>query len=205
VTAYLIDVFNPTGTRLRTIMAKRGRKRHNVEREPNGRALRTIPEPADSVAIEARAKVLTAHWGISAKDAKEAAKQPLTSTFIGLLYYTKQISKVQYEASQSFLALLNKERKRTSSALAHYEAAEGSGPMLSQDDIDTRNRATAAKYQALQKAIQDAQNYQRGNLWAAIQYCVVDNNGFEHMIGDLRLALNAVDQFFNGVRARRAA
>jgi len=195
-------------------MAKRGPKRKNVAREPNGRALRTIPEPADEVAIAARAKTLMAHWkikddapdyGAKVKEAKEAARQPLTGTFIGLLYFNKEISKIQYEASQTFLTLTNQERKRTNSALAHYEASETLSELRSQEDIDASNRALQARYIAMQKAIQEAQNYQRGNLWAALQFCVVDNRGFEHMIGDLRLALNALDLFFNGVRARRAA
>lgn len=186
-------------------MAKRGPKRKNVPREPNGRALRTIPETMDDVALDARAKSLVAHWGIPAKDAKEAARQPLTSTFVGLLYFTKEITKIQYEASQTFLTLTNQERKRTNSALAHYEASETLSEYQPPEAIDARNRATAARYAAMQKAIQAAQNYQRGNLWAALQYCVCDNNGHERMIGDLRLALNALDLFFNGVRANRAA
>lgn len=186
-------------------MAKRGPKRKNVAREPNGRAVRSTQEPADSVAISARAKMLEQQWGIDPKHSKEAARQPLTGTFVGTLYFTKQISRIQYDASQSFLTLLNKERKRTNSALAHYEASETLSELRSQDDIDASNRALAARYSDMQRAIQAAQNYQRGNLWAALQFCVTENNGFDHMIGDLREALNALDHFFNGVRARKAA
>lgn len=186
-------------------MAKRGPKRKNVAREPNGRALRTIPEPADEVALSARAKMLCQQWGIKDTEAKVLAKDPFSSTFVGTLQRLGQITKIQYDASQTFLTLTNQERKRTNSALAHYEASETLSELRSQEDIDASNRALQARYIAMQKAIQEAQNYQRGNLWAALQFCVVDNRGFEHMIGDLRLALNALDLFFNGVRARRAA
>ncbi len=182
-------------------MAKRGRKRiEGIARQPNGQPSRSKAEPIDTVALDARVRMLKDKWRVGKDDAKE----PLLSTFVGRLYFTKQISKVQYEASQSYLTLSNREQKRIASGDAHYEHGETIAPIRSQDEIDEANRTLKDRYAAFQRAIQVAQNQSRGNLWAALQYCK-STNDHDHMVGDMRLALNAADLFFNGARSKKAA
>lgn len=205
-------------------MAKRGPKRKPVPREPNGRAMRS--EPADRLALETRARHLMDRWGICDKIkvdiadletgeltkqeqivpiSRQAATNPLLSTFVGTLYYTKDISQVQYEASQTYIKMVNQERKRIASKDTHYEPPESLSEAKSQDEMDTASRAQAERYGELQKAIQAAQNHHRGNLWTALSHCVLRDEPLHHMVGDLRLALNAVDHFVNPERVKKAA
>ena len=59
---------------------------------------------------------------------------------------------------------------------------------------------------AAEAAIQTAQNIigLHGNLYAAISLCVVGEVDLHHMVGDVRLALNALARHY-GLGNRRAA
>ena len=206
------------------------KKRKNGPREPNGRLSRAKDpqraammreEPADQLALDVRAKHLALHWGIGTKGEvidehgeikdgivpmpRQQARNPLYGTFYGLLYQTKELSREQYETCQRILDLHNLEMKRIGADNAIYERLGFQSGILTQDELDKRQRAISAKWGQLKQAIQAEQNYQRGNLWAALQYCLFENQSFTHMVGDLRLALNAGGRFFGVGQKRKAA
>lgn len=212
-----------------------GRKKHKGPREANGRlsrakepalALASRPEPADHLALDIKARHLMQQWGIGRNievevvDPKtgeltkeiqlvpitrQAARNPLYGTFCGLLYQTKELSREQYDSGQRILDLRNLEMKRIGSESAIYERLGFQSGVLSQDELDKRQRAISAKWGELKHCIQEAQNQHRGNLWAALQYCLFEDQAFPHMIGDLRLALNVGTRFFGIGQRRKAA
>ena len=189
-----------------------GRKKKNGPREANGRLTRAM-NPTKPKTIEAenesplalRAKV----FGLTPAEARDQK----AGSFIGRLQIVHQrdkndqsgISQEQYDAAIRFLELRNQFHKQIGSADAIYERAEGSLSMMTEDERQDQWAKIKARWHDVTRCIQDAQNQTRGNLWAALDYCVVRNESCGHMIGDLRLALNALAKFFERGRVRKAA
>jgi len=211
-------------------MAKR-RTNYKGPRQPDGkpsrakdpsRAAMMREEPADQLALDVRAKHLAVKWGIGTKAEvadefgeikdviipipRQQARNPLYGTFHGLLYQTKELSREQFDTCQRILDLHNLEMKRIGADNAIYERLGFQSGFLSQDELDQRQRAISAKWGQLKTMIQAAQNeHRQGNLWAALQFCLFDDQAFTHMVGDLRLALNAGARFFGVSQKRKAA
>ncbi|MBB5074526.1 hypothetical protein HNQ69_001678, partial [Bartonella callosciuri] len=52
-------------------------------------------------------------------------------------------------------------------------------------------------YQAVQETIKEAQClYRQYNLYAAIQYLVIEDQTFPHLVSSLRVVLNALQKYF---------
>lgn len=189
------------------------KKRKNGPREKNGRISRAKnpgmnetqrAEPADEMTLEIRAKHLAAQWGVKVASMQEA-RNPMLGTFIGVLHVRKELSREQYDAGQRVLDLRNLEMKRIACENAIYERFGFSSGVLSPEQFDERQRAISAVWGDFKRSIQSAQNEHRGNLWAALQYCLYEDQSFPHMIGDLRLALNVAHRFFSTAQKRKAA
>lgn len=175
---------------------KRGRKRMlNVPREPNGRPSRSgiDHKPADVVAIEARMK----HWGIT----KERARDQKAGSYIGYLSILGKrdgLSADQYDAAVQYRALYESHQRALKAPGAQYDRqiAIPSGDEPSEWYIGWC-RETVERFRACRDAIQEAQNSNRhGNLWAALDYCIIRDERHGHMVGDLRIACNALARFF---------
>ena len=188
-------------------MARRGRKRtEHVAREPNGRISRSLREPADWVALEARAR----HLGIVVNnDTKytelvDKVKDQKLSTFVGYLAHLGKrrkadgISEEQENAANDYLALYHRFQRAIKSPGALYDP----GLAFTPDDTDGSEayakwcEATIDRLEAAKRAVQDKQNYSRGNLYGALDYCVIRDEWHWHMVGNLREALNALAHFF---------
>lgn len=189
------------------------KKRKSGPREKNGRISRAKEprmnetpreEPADELALGIRAKHLAEQWGVNVTSMQEA-RNPLYSTFVGILYTKRELSREQYDAGQRVLDLRNLEMKRIACENAIYERFGFSSGILSPEQFNERQRAISAVWGDFKRSIQTAQNEHRGNLWAALQYCLYEDQSFTHMIGDLRLALNVAHRFFSTAQRRKAA
>ncbi|WP_162651565.1 hypothetical protein [Lentilitoribacter sp. Alg239-R112] len=204
-----------------SVAAKRRRKRgrpraENVHREPNGRVSRaknpdnTTYRPQDPIdAMVARLRAIG--WNEKPKKVQEyAMKDPRISSYVGRLvinYETQHMHPAppadiinidQFNASQKYLQIRNAYHRAIGSPGAYYE--DGIGVELTEDEKADSVARAKARWLGVQKAIQEANNMHHGsNLYAAIQIIVVEDQVMPHLIGDLRLALNALDNHFKGV------
>lgn len=175
--------------------AKRGRKKVlYVAREPNGRISRSGKhhEPADVVALEARRRM----YGLSAEEAKDQK----AGSFIGYLNLIGRqdgISDAQYEAGVNFLSLYHAYQRALQSPGRVVEGGSGVPSGEITEAYEEWARDTIEAYDRCRKAIEEAQYAARGsNLWAALDYCIIRDERHYHMLGDLRLLLNALAKHF---------
>ena len=190
---------------MKALSRKRGRpKAKNVIREPNGRISRA-KEPPSKLALEARARMT----GLSI----ERAHDQQAGQWLGRLHMTYQtwhrqdrskdnpqppmsISTGQYHALLSFQTMHNNYLKAVGAPGAIYD---GGGQGLGDEDAaETWARFTKQKYEGARHVIQEAQNGCPGNLWAALDHCVIQEQQMPHMIGDLRVLANALVVHFSG-------
>ncbi|WP_317992685.1 hypothetical protein [Bartonella gliris] len=170
--------------------AKRGRPRINgCAREPNGRISRakTPRGPVDQLAIEMRAK----RFGLTIQD----AKNPLAATYIGRLYLQGEINQDQYDAAQKYLEVKN-----------NYLCAKGL-PNAIYDNFTPSSNEEAQKrwiertthcYEVTKEAIKEAQHlYRQYNLYAALQYLVIEDQSLTHLVSSLRIVLNVLHKHFS--------
>jgi len=177
--------------------ARRGRPLTlNVAREPNGWISRrtTLQEPANRLALAVRARKL----GVGVEEARD----PRLATYIGRLAILGAekgaggISGAQYDAAQTFLEVRNHYQWAISSPDAIWEERAQRTFGETEDETTRRN---IARYEAICKSLQEAQNtspYE--NIGAALQYIVIEDRELPHMLGTLRLALNALARHFYG-------
>lgn len=197
-------------SRAEKLRSKRDRQRgrpikEGVARTDSGRVSRSRKpaDPADKVARDARMKI----FGVTAKHASTSE----ASTFMGRLSLLGTqgggISVDQYEALKRFAD--DRERYMMSVEAPDSLRSKGGGGMPSMDDQQDAEWKTRIKrvYLAARDAIQRHQNENPGaNLWAAVQFIVIDNLDFSHMIGDLRLLGNALQRHYQGLdRMRKSA
>lgn len=182
-------------TRAAKLKAKRGRPRmENAAREPNGRISRSGIDhgPADVVALDARRR----HLGLT----KDQAKDQKAGTFIGylnLLGPTDGLSNAQYEGAINYINLREAYLRAINAPGRVVDGAAGIPTTEITEAYEDWVRGTKETYTACRDAIQEAQNEHRGcNLWAALDYCIHQDQRVNHMIGDLRLLTNALARFF---------
>ncbi|WP_412058233.1 hypothetical protein [Bartonella sp. DGB2] len=178
----------------------RGRPRiEGVAREPSGRISRSgrgftrcganDNEPIDLLALRMRAK----HAGLSLED----AKNPLAATSIGrlrLLGREQGLSEAQYDAAEKYLQVRNNYLCAKGFAHGYYDRPQ------SQDFTGTVEEwviKCTKRWQDARLALKEAQfDNPDDNLFAAIQYIVEDDMDVSHLVGALRLALNALSRHF---------
>lgn len=179
-----------------------GRKmREGVARTDSGQISRAkaAGEAPDKVARDARIKI----FGVDAKDASTAQ----AATFMGRLSLmgvaAGGISEDQYEALARFAAC--REQYMLSINAPDSLLSKGQGGSSGDDDADHKQRVKA-RYFSARDAIQRAQNEHPGsNLWAAVQFIVIDNHSLSYMIGNLRTVGNALSRHYQGLDRRREA
>lgn len=189
-------------TKAGKLRVKRGvgrpRSEDIIYREPSGRRSRSV-DPVDRLATEIRAKKL----GLTVIEARDAD----AGTYIGRLYMQHKaweqrgssesrrpvdsLTYRQHEAAKKYRALHNDYLKAVGAPGAIYEGVPGSG---GDDDASAKWAASVKEsYGAARVVIQDAQAGSRSeNLWAALDYAVLRDEEFPHMIGALRILCNAL-------------
>jgi len=180
---------------------RRGRPRLEGRlREPNGRIARA-QKPAALQALQARAR----HAGLTLAQARD----PRAETYLGRLAIFGRgdgLSRDQYEAAQNFLALRNDYRRSLLSPGAYYEAT---GIRLGEDNMAEYTAwagRVKKRYNGALKAIQEAQlDNGRENIYAALQYVIIDGLELPYLLGAVRLALNALHRHFSRSGEKAAA
>ena len=181
-------------------MAKGRPRKTGVKRTPSGRATRAGAVPANMDAILLRMRM----FGLSEKDARDQK----AATFIGRLNLTDKkalISNAQYDAAVAFLEVYDR-YKRAIGAPDASKQSGGVGGGESTDEYATWCQNAKAKYDAAIEAVRYEQglHINRGaNLYAALDYLVCRDEQHWHMVGDCRLALNALAHHF-GLMGKRA-
>lgn len=174
-------------------MAKGRPRKIGVKRTASGRASRAGALPANMEAILLRMKM----FGLSEADARDQK----AGTFIGRLNLTDKkslISNSQYDAAVAFLEVYDK-YKRAIGAPDASKQSGGFGGGESSEDHARWCQAAKAKYDAAIDAVRTEQGLHenRGsNLYAALDYLVCRDEQHWHMVGDCRLALNALAHHF---------
>jgi hypothetical protein len=109
----------------------------------------------------------------------------------------QSISTGQYYALLNYQSLHNDHLKAICAPGAYYE---GTGTGTADEDATAKwSRNVNSRYESARKAIQDRQNNYQGDLWAALDMCVIQGQQMPHMIGDLRTLGNTLSNHFGGI------
>jgi hypothetical protein len=189
-------------TKAAKLRAKRGRPKKDGLREPNGRLSRSGVEHGSEhiEPVEARARRL----GIPA----EKAMDQKAGSFIGYLNLIGPrdgLSDAQYEGAQQYLQLRQRVSRALQSAAAVYDPEAPMGDGTDPEAYEQWCKDVLAEDKAVRDQIQAAQNYSRDNLWAALQYVVIDGMAMHHMIGATRVLCNVFARHFKTMRENRNA
>lgn len=134
----------------------------------------------------------------------EMARDPRMGSYIGRLYLmgrTAGISENQYHAALKFLNLRNRFQKAVQSAGAHYDPKSLASVGVNIDEEQAFKEATEF-YKFVQDEITRQQNVVRGNLRAALQYVIIDDGEFPHLLNDVRTVCNVLHRCFNPPKSR---
>lgn len=168
--------------------SKRGRPcRQDVPRNDNGRIyLAKKPEEAPDLLM--RRKRVAMFGGTI-----EGAGDQNRGTVIGRLLRAEEISLQQHDALQRFGELAV--RYLSVMGVPDSLKRSGGGGAITVPD-DEREIEIRGRWREVTKAITGANTYHTGNLMAALQFIVVKDEFHEHMLGDARIAANALVRYY---------
>ncbi len=134
----------------------------------------------------------------------EMARDPRTGSYIGRLYLmgrTAGISENQYHAALKFLNLRNRFQKAVQSSGAHYDPKSLASVGIVVDE-EKAFKETTEFYKFVQDEITKEQTIVRGNLRAALQYVIIEDGEFPHLLNDVRTVCNVLHRCFNPPKSR---
>ncbi|MDB6035996.1 MAG: hypothetical protein JWM16_6334 [Verrucomicrobiales bacterium] len=177
------------------------RKRKTGKREPNGKlsrrvvdkqARRSIDEQsAMQVAKEARQR----QFGVPA----EASGTDRAGTVVGRLAMKGTLTTAQLEAAKAFATSYSKYQRALNSPrppkAVEIGGATGRGDA---SDISPEQHVKALReWDAAKMCLSEANGFHRhATLYVACDYLVIRDELQEHLVGDLKLALNALVHFY---------
>ena len=193
-------------------MGRRGPKKQDVKREAGGRLSR---KPIEKQARDA-SKIAAEEWEAmnTALMARlrvhnvpmDKLRDQMAGSYIGRLCLSGEITHQQFDAAQAYLA-----------GRRDYHMAIDAPKQMGAVDLNAvhgrnhhenvkRSQQSVAKFRAAEAAIRDAQTAlgNMGNLYAALDLCVHNDVELRHLVGDVRLVLNALARHY-GLDSRRAA
>lgn len=185
-------------------MGRRGPKPQQGKREANGRMsrkpidittqlndrLEADERDALRTGVEARHRL----YGINPGQLRDTD----AGSFVGRLRITGEISMQQCEAAKEYLRIYEDMQSAIGgpkpSGAVNLNATKG---MPGVENVE-RTKKARADWESARKALQDRQDELRGgaSLIAALDYCVLRDGEFPHMIGWLREGLNALARHF---------
>jgi hypothetical protein len=185
-----------------------GRKRAvGVKRTASGRRSRAKDAYQEHVeAIEARRRL----FGLSEQDARDQK----AACFLGRLYLTDALGKRgkepapdnMWDAAQELLRMRDAFKRAIKAPDALRNSTGSGGDMEETESYAIWCKSVIARYEAAIRAItaENALHQHRGsNLHAAIDYIVFRDQEMHHLVGDVRIALNAVHHHLTGGRKSR--
>jgi hypothetical protein len=174
-------------------MAKGRPRKTNVRRTKSGamsRAAGAYNENADAIALRMRV------FGLTEKEARDqkAATYVGRLCLAGMRKSTDGISEAQYDAAVAYLEARQNFKRAVKSPDA---LASGNGGASGLEGADYENwcKRAVTKWDGIEAAIRTEQGFHenRGaNMFAAVYHLLDRDEQLPHMVGDLRLALNAV-------------
>ncbi len=195
-------------------MGKRGKQAKTVKaREPNGRASRRKADVMEQFLTdltkedrETQGTALTARHRIFGVDPKHSRDQKAGSA-VGRYCLQGLITQAQYDAAMMFLESHQRNLRAIDAppqpGAVDLNATRGRPVFLENPD---QLRKWRSAHKAAMDAIQSKQNEIRlmGNLYGALYTILIRDVQLEHLLGDLRVALNALVRHY-GLDGRRAA
>ena len=182
-------------------MTRRGPKRKAGKRTASGRLSKSNGEVIArlaavhdqqeretlSVGLEARARV----FGIDPRHSRDQ----MAGSVVGRLTMQGDLSREQYDAAQSWLSTLRAYRQAISAprGMGAVDLNAVRGDATDVESVGWYDRC-CERMRAARAAIQQEQDALRlkANLWAAVDLMLDGDLMLPHLIGDLRLALNAL-------------
>lgn len=178
-------------------------KRKHGKREPNGQlsrkpADRKVRDQAQVAAAEwdTMGTALLARWRVH-KVEPANLKDQMAGSAVGRYCLQGHITRPQYAAAIDYLEEREHYLRCISVATARQPGAVDlnatRGQSVGQENV-ARTQTIVAARNASEKAIRDAQ-YEvgnRGNLFGAIEAVLIRDVMLDHLLGDLRIALNAL-------------
>lgn len=176
------------------------------KREPNGRLSRRVVhvrEREDMTTREAQSVVIAArmrHTGLSEEAVSiNHAGRPNAGTVHGIMYLRGELSRLQFEAAEWYIG------KRAAWLRAVDAPGQHTGPSSRGEFDPDRHAEFCAQaikaWQTVLDCIQDASTETRAPLASALDVILVRQQHMDHMVGDLRIALNAIHRrFLQGLR-----
>lgn len=176
---------------------RRGRKRKlDVQRTPSGRrseALSAQREHIEPIAVRSRMFKLS----------EEEARDQKAATVVGRLHLLWRrsgdraggLTERQYDAAVEYKSQADAYRRALSAPDSLRNASRTGTGTRTDEEHAKWCRAVIAKFEASQRAVADEQRLMvnRGaNLFAALDYTVLRDQQFNHLLGDARVALNAL-------------
>ena len=189
-------------------MGKRGPKRLAGKREANGqlsrvsameRARRQLQADRDEWAV--MSPVIAARHRLHGVPFLTARDQ-LAGSVIGRLVMARELAPAQGDAAikyaedvDNYRQAMGAQRQPAAIDLNRIAGATAAGP----DHVAFVIRAKR-RYLAMTRAVQEVSNQHRGaNLFAALDYFIIRDEFHAHMLGDLRLGLNALTHHYGMV------
>lgn len=182
----------------------------NVVREPNGRRSRrkmyveqlTAAQVFENqrVVLEARAR----HTGLPAyKVALNEAGKPNAGTVHGIMCLRGDLSREQWDAAEWYIG------KRQAWLRAIASPGQAVGALSGGGEFDEARHAdwcahARATWESVMACIQQASTETRSPIAAALDVFLVRDHHVEHMVGDLRVGLNAIHRRFLAGQRRAA-
>lgn len=171
------------------------RKRKMTRREANGRPQRAEARERDPrlIAMLARQRV----FGVSA----EQSRSDLSATVVGRLRLTDEINRDQFEAAVRYLDA----RYAMLTAIDAPGRLRSSGPISDDDDAyEDRCHRARRRWVEISTELDGLQYLMHSRApRQALRTIVEDDRPAPHLIGDLRLALNAIHHVFSSTRRKR--
>lgn len=200
------------------ILGRRGPKKQDGAREPNGQLSRREEEVSKRIsaqikdlereerdmmapAVDARTRV----WGIPIS----AAVQPMAATYVGRLCLQKDINRTQYDAAMLY-AEQARDYRIAMRAPPEPDAVNLNRTQGGSGDYENVKRTQRAysEYELAMKALVTAnmEPSNRGcNLIGALDATVIRDVTLDHLKNDMRAALNVLVRHYGLAGQRRAA
>ena len=176
-----------------------------TRREPNGRLSRRAADVRDrdyrnaqeamSVAVAARAR----HTGLPEDVvSRNVAGQPNAGTVHGVMTLRHEMTREQWEAAEWYIGT----RSAWLRSIQARDTSPGQYPSGEPDEAAYARwcRSIAETWDAVQDCLRDCAVEARSPVQAALDVMLLRNQHMPHMVGDLRLALNAIHRRFLGGR-----
>ena len=190
-------------------------KRKNGKREPNGRLSRKpvdrqVRDKAEVAATEwdTMGVGLMARWRVHGVDPK-SLKDQMAGSAVGRFCLKGQITAAQYDAAMAYLEERDEYLRCISPAVGRQPGAVDlnatKGASVGRENVARIQQIVAARDVTI-KAIREKQTEigLHGNLFGAMDAVLVNDVELDHLLGDLRTALNALVRRYRMVGEKAA-